>query len=118
MNQAEAFEFLASLWDEYQPDAALAKSRVRLWTKSKISTKSYLKALKKAYGHSAFLTCDGQTGKRLSTVSICIDSTSKAVTRCPKKVLKQYKNRCPSKISIERGNGSMKSVTPECQAYY
>ena len=118
LDQAEAFEFMASLWDEYSPDAALARSRIRLWTNSKIRTKSYLKALKRAYGHDAFLTCDGATGKRLSTVSICIDSSSKAVTRCPKKVLKQYKKRCPSKLRIERGNGSVKSVTPQCAAYY
>ena len=118
MGQAEAFEFMTSLWDRYQPDAALAKSRVRLWTKSKIRTASYLKALKRAYGHDPFVTCDGGTGTKLSTVSICIDTTSKVVAACPKKVLRQYKKRCPSKLVIERGNGSVKSVAPECMAYY
>jgi hypothetical protein len=38
-----------------------------------------------------------------------VDTTSKAVTQCPKTVIKQYKKRCPSKIRIERGNGSVKS---------
>lgn len=118
MNQAEAFELLTSLWDQYHPDAALAKSRVRLWKKSKIRKKSYLKALKKAYGHDAFLTCDGATGKRLSTVSICVDTTSKAVTQCPKTVIKRYKKRCPSKIRIERGNGSVKRIPASCRPYY
>jgi hypothetical protein len=118
LGQAEAFKFMTELWDEYNPDRALLKSRIKLRKYKKIRSKKYLKALKKAYGYDAFLTCDGATGTKLSTVSLCVSTETKAVTKCPKKVLKQYRKRCPKKMIVERGNGSLKKPTSQCAKYY
>jgi hypothetical protein len=118
MSQAEAFEYMTKLWDMYKPDEALLKSKVRLNRYGKISTKRYLKALKKAYGYDAFVTCDGATGTKLSTMSVCVSTKTKAVAKCPTSVLKQYAKRCPKKVIVERGNGSLKDPPSECAAYY
>ena len=118
MTQSEAFQYMTMLWDKYKPDAALAKSKINLWTKSKVSQKAYLGALNKVYGVDVFITCDGATGTRLSTVSLCIDTVTRKAAACPKTVIAQNRKRCPAKLMIERGNGSVKEVAKECKPYY
>lgn len=118
MTQSEAFQYMTMLWDKYKPDAALAKSKINLWTKSKVSQKAYLGALKKVYGVDVFITCDGATGTRLSTVSLCIDTVTKKAAACPDSVIAQNKERCPENLLIELGNDSVKKVTKECKPYY
>ena len=91
-----------------------------LWTKGKMSKKAYLKRLKKAYGVEPYVTCGGgrDTRSSLLTVSVCIESATREIAACPEAVLKANAKRCPEKLVIERGNGSVKSVSQECRAYY
>ena len=119
MSQTEYFQLMTDLFEKYNPDEALKKSKIKLKNKGAISTSTYLKVLKKRLGKEGFVTCDGETGKRLSTFSICISPQAPYnITDCPASVLKKYKNRCPKKMSIERGFGSVKNPTKECMKYY
>lgn len=119
MNQTQYFQLMTDLFERYNPDKALAKSKIRLKNKGAISTSTYLKVLKKRLGKEGFVTCDGQTGKRLSTFSICIHSKAPyKITECPQSVLQTYKKRCPKKMTISRGYGSLKDPSQECNKYY
>jgi len=119
MNQTEYFQLMTDLFEKYNPDKALKKNKVQLKNKGAIRTSTYLKILKKRLGKEGFVTCDGGTGQRLSTFSICISPKAPyKITNCPKSVLQNYKNRCPKKITIERGFDSLKNPTKECKKYY
>ncbi|KAI8100622.1 hypothetical protein M9434_005013 [Picochlorum sp. BPE23] len=119
MNPTSLFQLMSDLYKKYDPDVALKKRKITLGRKKKIRTSKLLRALKKGFGKEGFITCDGATGKRYSTYSICVSPEPPySITDCPKSVLQKNKKACPKTIRIERGNRSIKKPTRQCLRYY
>ena len=115
----EIFTLMSDLFRKYNPDVALKKSgNIVLSDMDQIDIKTLLKVLKKGLGRAGFLTCDGATGTRLSTYSICISTKTRSITNCPKSLIQ--KKACKSSVvKIERGNGSLgKPNESDCVPYY
>eukprot|EP00889_Picochlorum_renovo_P003320 jgi/Picre1/30350/NNA_005714.t1 len=111
MNSTSLFQLMSDLYKKYDPDVALKKRKITLGRKKKIRTSKLLRALKKGFGKEGFITCDGATGKRYSTYSIChgeSEDKSPEVSRTPKHSKDQ--NRAKNSNNGQRSSATVKRL--------